>query len=63
MNTLNSQQFKHILNGDSVKNYRSNSLQDLTPQQRLEKLEKKFNTVVYFALALLVALFLTLFTK
>lgn len=63
MNTLNSQQFKHILNGDSVKNYRSNYLQDLTPQQRLEKLEKKFNTVVYFALALLVALFLTIFTK
>ncbi|WP_272654038.1 hypothetical protein [Providencia sp. PROV091] len=63
MNTLNSQQFKHILNGDSVKNYRSNSIQDLTPQQRLEKLEKKFDIVVYFALALLVALFLTFFAK
>ncbi|MCW2257116.1 hypothetical protein M2263_003207 [Providencia alcalifaciens] len=63
MKTIQSQQFKHILNGDSVKNYRSNSIQDLTPQQRLAKLEKKFNTVVYFALALLVALFITLFSK
>nr|ELR5257629.1 hypothetical protein [Providencia rettgeri] len=63
MKTVQSMQFKHILNGDSVKNYRSNSIQDLTPQQRLEKLEKKFNTVVYFALALLVALFITLFSK
>ncbi|MEQ4640024.1 hypothetical protein ABN072_01935 [Providencia rettgeri] len=63
MKTIQSMQFKHILNGDSVKNYRSNSIQDLTPQQRLEKLEKKFNTVVYFALALLVALFITLFSK
>ncbi|WP_353242282.1 hypothetical protein [Providencia sp.] len=63
MKTIQSMQFKHILNGDSVKNYRPNSIQDLTPQQRLEKLEKKFNTVVYFALALLVALFITLFSK
>lgn len=61
MKTTQSMQFKHILNGDSVKNYRTNSIQEQTPQQRLAKLEKKFNTVVYFALALLVALFITLF--
>lgn len=63
MKTIQSQQFKHILDGDSVKNYRSNQIQDLTPQQRLAKLEKKFNTVVYFALALGVALVITLLSK
>lgn len=63
MNTLNSQQFKYSLSGESVNKFRTGTMKELTPQQRLERLEKKFNTVVYFALALLVALFLTLFTK
>lgn len=61
MNTLHSQQFKHSLSGESVTKFRSHSVKDLTPQQRLEKLEKKFDIVVYFALALLALLFITIF--
>ena len=63
MNTLHNQQFKHALSGESVNQFRTSTMKELTPQQRLERLEKKFNTVVYFALALLVVLFLTLFIK
>lgn len=63
MNTLNSQQFKYSLSGESVTKFRASTMKELTPQQRLERLEKKFDAVVYFALALLVALFLTFFSK
>lgn len=61
MNTLRTAQTKYKLTGDDVNQFKSYKGKELTPQQRIEQLEKKFNTVVYFALALLVALFVTLF--
>ncbi|MEY0876738.1 hypothetical protein [Providencia manganoxydans] len=63
MNTLHTQQYKHTLSGESVNQFRANKMKEPTQQQRIEQLEKKFNTVVYFSLVLGIALFIALVTR
>ncbi|MEX6277108.1 TetR family transcriptional regulator [Providencia hangzhouensis] len=63
MNTLRTQQHKYSVSGESVNQFKSYKGKDLTPQQRFERMEKKFNTVVYLALALGVAVFVLLLNR
>lgn len=61
VNTLQTQQYKYSVSGDSVTQFKSYKSKELTPQQRLERMEKRFNLVIYLVLALgitLVALLL-----
>lgn len=63
MNTLHTQQYKHTLSGESVNQYHTDRMKEPTQQQRIERLEKKINTVVYALLALGIALFIALVTR
>ena len=61
INVLRIQEHKYSVSGDSVTQFKSYKGKELTPQQRLERMEKRFNLVIYLVLALgitLVALLL-----
>ena len=51
INVLRIQEHKYSVSGDSVTQFKSYKSKELTPQQRLERMETRFNLVVYLALA------------
>lgn len=52
INALQTQQYKYSVSGDSVTQFKSYKGKELTPQQRLERMEKRFDLVIYLVLIL-----------
>ena len=63
VNTLRTQEYKYSVSGESVNKFKSFKGEDLAPQQRLERLEKRLNTVLYIALLLSVAIIALLLNR
>ena len=63
INTLRTQQYKYSVTGESVNEFKSYKRDDLTPKERIERMEKNFNALVYFAVALGVAVVTLLITR